>query len=200
MPDADGVFEVVDSEPECCDGGTATPSYAESCFMDGATDRNSEILVIPSWSGVDCTDGVWEHPPRGDRETAEDGEQDADRVPANGHSGHFGIMAGSWGGKWKDKDEDDHMHDDIMNSGCQVILLQEVEPRFWDKMRKRMRMMRDHQVAPADMMPLFVGVKGEEGNKENSLLIAGNPSIVLGCRLRVFHRTVDGNYREHQKR
>ena len=58
-----------------------------------------------------------------------------------------------------------------------------------------MRMMRDRQVAPADMMPLFVGVKGEEGNKANSLLIACNPSIVLGCRLRVFHRTVDGEYR-----
>ena len=47
MPDADRVFEVVDSEPECCDDGTAAPSYAESSFMDGVTDRNSEILVIP---------------------------------------------------------------------------------------------------------------------------------------------------------
>ena len=58
-----------------------------------------------------------------------------------------------------------------------------------------MQMMHDYGIAPADMVPLLVGVKGEEGNKENSLLIAGNPSIVLGCRLRVFHRTVDGEYR-----
>ena len=74
MPEADGVFEGVDSEPACCDGGTATPSYAASCVIDGFSDRNSEILVIPSWTGVGCTDGVWEHPTRGDGETVEDGE------------------------------------------------------------------------------------------------------------------------------
>ena len=125
-------------------------------------DSPKRIQKYRSWKGVDCIDGLWEHPTRGDGETVEDGEQDANRVLANGNSGHFGIMAGTWGGKWKDKDEDDYMNDDIVNSVCQVILLQEIEPRFWDNMRKRMHAMHDHGIAPADMLPLLVGVKGEE--------------------------------------
>ena len=48
--------------------------------------------------------------------------------------------------------------------------------------------------------PEFIGVRGDEGIKGNSLLIAGRPGVVLGVRLRVFHRRVDGPYREKSKR
>ena len=41
------------------------------------------------------------------------------------------------GGKWKKESEDDYMNKDIWNTVCQVILLQEVEPLFWTKMKKR---------------------------------------------------------------
>ena len=46
-----------------------------------------------------CTDGVWEHETRGRGAADENDEKDADHVPDNGHSGHFGVLAGNWGGK-----------------------------------------------------------------------------------------------------
>ena len=93
------------------------------------------------------------------------------------------------------------MNDDIGKSVCQVIVLQEVEPLFWAKMRKRSheKASSEGDVAGAELRPLFMGVKGDEGDKENSLLIAGKPGVVLGCRLRVFHKRVDGEYREKRK-
>ena len=40
--------------------------------------------------------------------------------------------------------------------------------------------------------PMFVGINGDEGPVGNSLLIAGRPGIVLGIRLKLFHKTEDG--------
>ena len=45
---------------------------------------------------------------------------------------------------------------------------------------------------------MFIGVQGVEG-KDNSLLIAGRPSMLLGIRLRVFQRNIDGPYKEKGK-
>ena len=46
---------------------------------------------------------------------------------------------------------------------------------------------------------LFIGVRGNEGEHENSLLIAGKPGIVLGVRLRLFHRRPDGPFRRARR-
>ena len=59
-----------------------------------------------------------------------DEEQDANTVPDNGHTGHFGVLAGNWGGKYKDPAEDDYMTSDIATTACHLILLQEIEPLF----------------------------------------------------------------------
>ena len=96
-------------EPDSGDDATGcTPSYAGSCVMPGLSraEKNKEILNVPSWEGKACTDGIWEHETRGHGEPDEDDEQDADHIPANGHTGHFGMFAGNWGGKWKDASED----------------------------------------------------------------------------------------------
>ena len=85
-----------DEEPESCDDETGcTPSYTESCVMHGLSteEKNKEISLVPSRGGVNCTDGIWKHATRGHGETAEDDEQNADHVAANGHTGHFGVFA-----------------------------------------------------------------------------------------------------------
>ena len=81
-------------------------------------------------------------------------------------------------------------------------MLQEVEPAFWGKMFKRSQAKAANEgvVAGGELMPLFIRVRVDEGHKENSLLIAGKPGLVLGCRLRVFHRRVDGIYIEKKQR
>ena len=81
-------------------GSGQTPSFATTCAMDGVSVHNKkEILIEPTWGDLDCTDGVWQHPTRSDGETDVDEEQDAKKVPDNGHTGHFGVLAGNWG--WK---------------------------------------------------------------------------------------------------
>ena len=94
--------------------------------------------------------------------------------------------------------DDDYMNDNLWNSVCQVILLQEVEPLFFLKMKQSHQRDAPSKVdgAPADQKPMFVGIRGDEGNRGDSLLIAGRPGIVLGIRLSVFHRTVDAVYKE----
>ena len=190
----------LDAESDSSDerSGAYTPSCATSCFTQGTS--RAEIKIEKSWEGKDCSDGVWEHATRGHGAADEGDEQDAGHVPANGHTGHFGVFAGNWGGKWNKPKEDDYMNDDIWNSVCQVILMQEVDPLFWIKMKKRQAACAASKGdgALADEKPLFVGVKGEEGRKD-SLLIAGRPGIVLGIRLKVFHKTIDGPYKGKKK-
>jgi hypothetical protein len=65
--------------------GGCTPAYSASCAMDGIS-RAAEggaFLIAPTWTGKDCTAGVWEHPTHGHGETDEVDEQDADHVPAS---------------------------------------------------------------------------------------------------------------------
>ena len=194
-----------DSCPMPTPSGGCTPSYADSCVMQGLPreEKHKEIIIEKSWEGKDCTDGVWEHATRGHGVTDEDDEQDADHVPAaNGPPGHFGVFAGNWGGKWKERKEDDYMNDDIWNSPCQLILMQEVEPLFWAKMTRRQEAdaaARRADGAICNEKALFVGVRGDEGHGRDSLLIAGRPGIVLGIRLKLFHKTEDGPYKESKK-
>ena len=192
-------------QPDGSDAGSGkTPSYATTCVMDGVPVRHSkEILIEPTWGELDCTDGVWQHPTRGDGETDVHEEQDANTVPDNGHDGHFGVLVGNWGGKYKTPAEDDYMNGDIANTACQLILLQEIEPLFWEKVKKQSetRDLREGggRAPGTSVKPKpFIGVRGE-GPMENSLLITGKPGIVLGCRLRVFHKHPDGSYREKGK-
>ena len=77
--------------------------------------------------------------------------------------------------------------------------MQEVEPLFWNKMKMRQEADNGADAASGRRKALLVGVRGDEGPFGNSLLIAGRPGIVLGIRLRVFHRTIDGPYRENRK-
>ena len=93
--------------------------------------------------------------------------------------------------------DDDYMHNDIYNSPCQVILLQEAEPLFWVKMKKLQKTHEEKTSGGAQ--PLFVGIRGNEGPVGNSLLIAGRPGIVLGIRLKLFHKTEDGPYKKSKK-
>ena len=73
---------------------------------------------------MDVSDGSWEQPTRGDGGAEEGGEQDADKVVANGHTGHLGVLAANWDGKWKDKVWDNYMNDDMEKTTCQVLVLQ----------------------------------------------------------------------------
>ena len=85
--------------------GGCTPAYSASCAMDGIS-RAAEggaFLIAPTWTGKECTAGVWEHPTHGHGETDEVDEQDADHVPDCGNTGNFGVFAGNWGGKRKKK-------------------------------------------------------------------------------------------------
>ena len=90
------------------------------------------IYNEPNWVGMEVSAGSWEQATR-----EGGGEQDADKVVANGHTGHFGVLAANWGGKWKDECLDNYMNDDIRSATCQVIVLQEAEPGFWSKMAVR---------------------------------------------------------------
>ena len=90
------------------------------------------------------------------------------------------------------------MNADIEANTGQVLLMQEVEPLFSEKME--MVQLRNAAAAEkrgevADKKPLFIGFKGDEGTKD-SLLIAGRPGVVLGIRIKVFHKTLDGLYTE----
>ena len=67
-------------------GSGVTPSFATTCAMDGVSGLDKkEILIVPTWAGFECTDGDLQHPPRGDGEPDVDEEQDANKVPDNGH-------------------------------------------------------------------------------------------------------------------
>ena len=188
MPNPDGSSVV----------GCRTPSFNGSCVQQGLPRAgNSEpILIEKSWEGTDCTDGVWKHETRGRGDADEDDEKDADHVPDNGHSGHFGVLAGNWGGKWRKPREDDYVNSDIDNSACQVLLMQEVEPLFLHKMQIRYHRRENDKNGRSTGM--LVGVSGDEG-PQNSLLIAGRTGIVLGIRLRVFHRTNDAPYTDKRE-
>ena len=99
--------KAIDDEYDAPDqpDGNVTPSYPGSCVMSGISraEANNEIYFEPSWEGNACTDGVWEHATRGHGETIEDDEHKAALASANGHTGHFDVFAGNWGGKWKNK-------------------------------------------------------------------------------------------------
>ena len=50
------------------------------------------------WVGNGCSAGTW--PTRGDGRKEEEGEEDANKVQANGLPGQFGVLAANWGWKW----------------------------------------------------------------------------------------------------
>mgnify|MGYP000585933365 CR=1 FL=1 len=96
MPDANTPRDDDDDAHDLFTGG-CTPSYAGSCAQQGLprTGQSEEILIEKTWEGKECTDGVWEHETRGRGDADEDDEKDADHVPDNGHTGHFGVFAGN---------------------------------------------------------------------------------------------------------
>ena len=85
----------------------------------GAT---SEILIEPKYTGLQCTAGKWQHPPRGNGETGGDDNQDASIIPDNGHWFPFGVLVGNWGGKFKVKEEDEYLNKDIHHTACGLLM------------------------------------------------------------------------------
>ena len=108
------------------------PSCSSTVADMGFTEKEAreEWYVEPDWVGKNCSAGSWEQPTRGHGDKEEEGEEDANKVQANGLSSQFGVLAANWGGKWGIKKEGDYMSDDIESSVRQLIVMQEVEPAF----------------------------------------------------------------------
>ena len=99
MEEGDGDIASEDEfEPQC--NISRCPSFANSCVDVGFTleEAKQEVFQQPRWAGMQCSDGSWEQPTRGDGEREEAEEQDANKIHANGPSGHFGVLAANWGG------------------------------------------------------------------------------------------------------
>ena len=96
------------------------PSFTSTVADVGFTGKEAqeEWFDEPDWVGNDCSAGSWEQPTRGHGEKEEEGEEDANKVQANGLSGQFGVLCANWGGKWSVQKEDDYMNDDIEASVC----------------------------------------------------------------------------------
>ena len=99
-----------DDEDDACDlpAGNCTPSYAGSCVEQGLPrgEQSQEILVQKTWTGTRCSEGVWVHETRGRGVADEDKDPNPDEVPDNGNDGHFGVLVGNWGGKFKEPTTD----------------------------------------------------------------------------------------------
>ena len=77
------------------------PSFCSTVADVGFTvkEAQEEWYEKPEWVGNECSSGSWEQPTRGHGEKEEGGEEDANKVQANGPAGHFGVLAANWG--WK---------------------------------------------------------------------------------------------------
>jgi hypothetical protein len=162
-------------QADVSDAGSGQPqSYSATCPTHRVPGRTTkEILIQPTWENLDCTAGVWQHPTRGDGETVVDEEQDANNVPDNGHTGHFGVLAGNWGGKYRDPAEDDYMNGDIATTASQLILLQEIEPLFWEKVKKQSETRHLREGGGRDpgtsVKPYpFIGVRGKKDQRRTA--------------------------------
>jgi hypothetical protein len=192
-----------EDEDDACDPrtGNCTPSYANSCVQEGLPreELTAEIIVEKTWTGSKgCSDGVWVHDTRGRGGAKKDDEKDVDvdYIPRNGHTGHFGVFAGNWGGKWKREEEDRYMNLDILRGPGQVWMLQEVEALFMQKVQQLLQEGKGLDSKLAKMTMLLI-VRGDEIG--NTLMVAARKGIVLGLRKLLFHRTRDGYYREKKK-
>ena len=82
------------------DGG-----QSEVCLRPVLTDNNLK----------EFTDGEWSLPLHGN----------GDKEAAGGPIGNLGVLAGNWGGDWKDPASCDYMKADLKRGPCSIIMLQE---------------------------------------------------------------------------
>ena len=59
------------------------------------------------------------------------------------------------------------MNQDIHDTGCQLLVLQETQPLFWKKVQFQFNKVKRDGVA-RQPEKAFIGVRGDEGSKENS--------------------------------
>ena len=124
------------------DGEDATTSVGDgasvlsSCSSYGSMPalenvHTGEVHVEPECKGNECSDGVWEDITRGDGDTTRgDGDaEDTGEPTRRGHDGHFGVVTANWGGHWGDAYLEEHMDNDLKTTTCQVIAIQEAQPK-----------------------------------------------------------------------
>ena len=95
-------FEVQVNMSRCL---SFSPTVADLGFTE--KEAKEEWYVEPDWVGNKRSAGSWEQPTRGHGDKEEEGEEDANKVQANGLSGQFGVLAANWGGKRGITKEDD---------------------------------------------------------------------------------------------
>ena len=193
-------------------GGTAVlsrcPSHASTVTQALVDVETGNIYDVPKWKDYECSAGVWRDTTSGDGDktrgdgdtTRGDGDAEVMEGPvSHGHGGTFGLITCNWGGHWEKADLEEHMNNDLRTSVCAVIAVQEAEQKCLEFMNEPIRGGNGQGKGGWALDdPAFLGIRGQE-LRDTSLVIAARPSIVLGIRLSVFERHVDGTYL-HQKK
>ena len=113
------------------------PSYASTSVTPALVDEaTGEIYHERKWEGTQCSDGVWKDTTRGDGDT---GEQDQSWPVIHGHTGHFGVVTANWGGRWGEEHLEVHMNEDLKTTPCQVVAMQEAEPKCMEFLNEPIR-------------------------------------------------------------
>ena len=102
------------------------------------------------------------------------------------------MVTANWGGHWGEEHLEEHMNQDLRTIVCQVVAMQESEPKCMEFLNEPIRGGSDLGKGglPVDN-PAFIGSRGND-QKDNSLLIAARPSLVTDLRLKVLERKIDG--------
>ena len=185
------------------------PSWAPTGASGMPDDFNFEVFeahetveVRPEWvDDHQATDGTWANDACGGGGAGSEGPAD-EEINDAGKGGCFGIVTANWGGNWKDPDLMRHMNFDLKTCPGHIICVQEAEPVLLGNMRstsikgdscESADTRGDGGKKPPRQENQFVGVRGLESG--SSLMICGRKSVVVGVRLKLFRRRVDGMYR-----
>jgi hypothetical protein len=189
------------------DGASVLSSCSSYSSMPALVDvHTGEEHVEPEYIGNACSCGVWDDNTRGDGDTTRgdgdttrgDGEETGG-PPRRGHDGHFGVVTANWGGHWGDDYLENHMNEDLKKTVCQVIVIQEAQPKCLQLMNEPIRGGSGMGKGgwPVDD-PVFFGIHGNEP-KDTSLFIGTRFSLVKGIREMMFERKLDGIYKDKGK-
>ena len=162
--------------------------------LDDDEKEDGEIIYKPNWSESSAQQpflsvGKWADDTSG---AVEKGENAPEGDFHGGHGGTYGLLSANWGGKWSDPNLTRHMHDDIKNSPCQLLCVQEASEATRLEMMTPVQPGPDHSAIGHERSP-FMSVRGAEPST-SSLMISARQSLVLGIRVLVFHRILDGQY------
>ena len=188
--------------------GVSLPSFCPTNASGLPEDFNFEDLlkgetqVRPEWADdQQATDGTWANKEAtGGGEAGSEGPPD-EEVKDTGHIGNFGVVTANWGGRWKNPEFNRHMQWDLKTCAGHILCVQEAEAELLENMRSKPD--KDDPRGDGGKIPprqhnQFVGVRGQE--EGSSLMICGRQSLVVGIRLKLFRRRVDGTYRVGGKR